>query len=93
MVGEFQVHCALQIAEEVLYRLPVCGARIGVEASEDGDGISDIRASGDGKIHDSTNSTEIWNSAHEGDIFISCGAHRCIEAQTRIHGCGDRVAV
>ena len=72
-VGELEIKRTFEIAEEVLDRLPVNGAGVGVKASEDRDGMGDVWASGNGKVEESADSLHVGDLTHVVDLLLCLG--------------------
>ena len=59
----------------LLDSLPVDGSRVGVEPGQHTNSIGDVRSGGDGQVHEGSNSTEVGDRLHEGDVFRSRRGH------------------
>ena len=69
------------------------GSRVEVEPRQHTNCIGDVGSGGDGQVHERSNSTEVGDRLHEGDVFRGKGGHGRGEFGARGHGSGDRFAV
>ena len=85
-------HSHMIKSHDWLVQLTPTGSRVGVEPGQNTHSIGDVRSGGDGKAHEGSNSTEVGNRLHEGDVFRGGGSHGGGEFGARGHGSGDRFA-
>src|SRR5437667_5366541 len=62
----------------MFHSLPMSRTRVRVESSKNANSIGDFRTSGNSKIHQSTDCTEIWSVTHKGNILRCGSTHRCV---------------
>jgi hypothetical protein len=74
-ICELQIQTVLKIPEDMLDSLPVYGIRVGVEPGQHTNSMGDVRSGGDGQLHEGSNSTEVGDRLHQGDVFRGRGGH------------------
>lgn len=92
-ISEFIVERALEIAKEMLDRLPVLKTWVLTEAGKDSDAVSDVWTCGDREIGQGSDGVDIRDRAHLQLFFVRLWGHRSRKTNRRIKGSGDRAAI
>src|SRR3954454_10679087 len=77
----------------MFHSLPMSRTRVRVESSKNANSIGNVRMSGNSKIHQSTDCTEIWSVMHEGNILRCGSTHRCVKTKARLHRRQNSIAI